>query len=51
MVFKELYRLDMMRYGGHPDKYIKKFHYFFRKCQLCNIRVLNYGYRWIFQKI
>lgn len=51
MIFKELYKFDMMRYGKHPDKTIKKFHYYFRKCQSCNNRLLRYYYRWMFRKI
>ena len=51
MVFKELYVYDMMRYGKRPEKIIKKFHYYFRKCQSCNDQLLNYYYRWIFRKI
>lgn len=51
MIFKELYRYDMMRYGRHPEKLIKKFHYYFRKCQSCNGLLFSYYYRWIFRKI
>lgn len=29
--FKELYRADIVRYGGHPNAYIKVFLFLYRK--------------------
>ena len=32
-IFKEMYSADLDRYEGKPDAYLKKFHFYFRKCQ------------------
>ncbi len=50
-MFKELYEADMYRYGKIQGRYLRKFHYYFRKCQSCNIVPIKYWYRFCFLKL
>ena len=50
MIFKELYNSDLSRYIK-PKGFTKKFHYYFRKAQTCNIPVLKLWYRYAYSKL
>ena len=49
--FEEMYSADIERYAKKPDAYLKKFHFFFRKCQSTKNPFLLSIYRFLFKKI
>lgn len=52
MNFKTAYAADMQRYGtGTPSRNTRKFHYYFRKAQTTDNRLLKLYYRFRFGKI
>ena len=51
MCFKELYQSDIFRYKKKPQRYIKKLHYYFRKCQTCKFPLMKYWYRLVFSRL
>ena len=48
--FKQNFQADMYRYNG-ADKYIKKFHYYFRKAAATKNKILKIWYRYKFSKV
>ncbi len=46
--FKELYKKDMLRYGGGGSLYVKKFHYLLRRSQTTK-GIINKFYRFLFR--
>ena len=46
--FKELYRADIVRYGGHPNAYIKVFLFLFRKASTETNPFIRKVYRVLF---
>ena len=44
-MFKELYQADLQRYGGSISSYLKKFHYYLRKCATTKNPLLKLYYR------
>ena len=51
MIFKEMYQADISRYKNGGTRYIKKFHFYFRKCQSCNNEFLKMWYRFLFRRL
>lgn len=45
MTFKELYKADLARYSGGAGLYLNKFHYYFRRVQTSNNRILRFYYK------
>ena len=51
MSFHDLYQSDLSRYAKKPEKYIRKFHFYLRKCQTCKNKLLKMWYRLMFSRI
>ncbi|MBR2010995.1 MAG: serine acetyltransferase [Clostridia bacterium] len=51
MNFKKLFQSDISRYGNLRRGYIKRFHFYFRKCQTCTNPIIRRLYRFIFGRI
>ena len=51
MDFKELYLADIKRYAKSSNRYMRRFHFYFRKCQTCSIPILKMWYKFVFKKI
>ena len=49
--FKDLYQADLHWYGEQTGKYMKAFHYYLRKAQTSNNRILAMYYRWQFRRL
>lgn len=49
--FKDLYQADIFRYGGQSGKYVRAFHYYFRKAQTARNPIAQLYYRWRFRRI
>ena len=49
--FRKLFEGDMKRYGFCPEKYERKFHYHFRKCQTTNNTILLLYHRYMYKRI
>lgn len=51
MNFQELYDSDLKRYGKDTSKYLKKFHYFFRKSQTTSNCILAKYYHFRYHRL
>ena len=51
MQFRELYRADIGRYGGHPYLYIRVFLFLFRKVQCARNRLSKNFYRVLYRLV
>lgn len=52
MTFKELYQSDIARYSKiRKGDYMRRFHYYFRRSQTCNVPILKQWYRFVFYKL
>jgi len=49
--FKELYYSDLYRYVNNANRWIRKFHYYFRKAQTCSNNILKYYYLFRYRKL
>ena len=51
MNYKDLYNSDIYRYGRKPSHYLRKWHHYFRKSQMCKNKLLSLYYRFRLLKI
>lgn len=49
--FSKLYCGDLKRYSNNPGRFLKSFHYFFRKAQTCRNSFLKRYYKYRFKRI
>ena len=47
--FRELYNADISRYGGKPEKYVKVFHYLYRKAMVTTFVPMKLFYKAMFR--
>ena len=46
---KDMYLKDISRYGSHPNRYIKSFHWYFRKSQNEKNKILSLYYKLMYK--
>lgn len=47
--FKELYRADLLRYGGRSEVYLRVFHFLYRKAAVTSFAPMRFLYKALFR--